>query len=119
MVASQPHHVLEVPFQEEERKKTMKRHHPALFAVAASLALWAASPATAATLNVGLSEDTDTLDPDQGRTFGGRQMFAALCDKLFDLDETAGIVGQLVTDWTVSDDGLTITLKLRPERPLP
>lgn len=93
----------------------MKRHHPALFAVATSLALWAASPATAATLNVGLSEDTDTLDPDQGRTFGGRQMFAALCDKLFDLDETAGIVGQLVTDWTVSDDGLTITLKLRPD----
>ena len=41
-------------------------------------------------------------------------MFAALCDKLFDLDPSGGIVGQLVTDWTVSDDGLEITLKLRP-----
>src|SRR5262249_32630131 len=49
----------------------------------------------------------------QGRTFGGRQIFAALCDKLFDLDENAKVIGQLVTDWTVSEDGLTITLKLR------
>ena len=67
------------------------------------------------TLRIGIGEDTsDTLDPAQGRTFGGRQIFAALCDKLFDLDQNAKVVGQLVTDWKVSDDGLTITLNLRP-----
>ena len=93
----------------------MKRRLSTLLAMSAAVVLSAAAPAFAQTvLNIGLSEDTDTLDPDQGRTFGGRQMFAALCDKLFDLDQNAGIVGQLVTDWTVSDDGLTITLKLRP-----
>lgn len=71
-------------------------------------------PADAETLRIGLAEDTDTLDPAQGRTFGGRQIFAALCDKLFDLDSEAKVVGQLVTDWTTSDDGLTITINLRP-----
>ena len=97
----------------------MKRHLAALLAVSATIGLAGATPALSETLRIGLSEDTDTLDPTQGRTFGGRQMFAALCDKLFDLDPKGGIVGQLVTDWTVSDDGLEITLKLRPGRRLP
>jgi len=92
----------------------MKRHLATLLAMSAATTLLAATPSLAETLRIGISEDTDTLDPTQGRTFGGRQMFAALCDKLFDLDPTGGIVGQLVTDWTVSDDQLEITLKLRP-----
>ena len=94
----------------------MKRHLTVMSALAFSalVATAAAYPAHAETLRIGIGEDTDTLDPDQGRTFGGRQMFAAMCDKLFDLDENANVVGQLVTDWKVSDDGLTITLKLRP-----
>ncbi len=92
----------------------MKQHIAALLAVSATIGLAGATPALSETLRIGLSEDTDTLDPTQGRTFGGRQMFAALCDKLFDLDPQGGIVGQLVTDWTVSDDGLEITLKLQP-----
>jgi hypothetical protein len=50
-------------------------------AVALSVSFGAlSSPAHSATLRIGLGEDTDTLDPAQGRTFGGRQMFAALCD---------------------------------------
>jgi peptide/nickel transport system substrate-binding protein len=81
-------------------------------ALSASLAGWAA-PASSATLRIGIGEDTDTLDPAQGRTFGGRQIFASLCDKLFDLDSNAKIIGQLVTDWTVSESGLIITLNLR------
>ena len=92
----------------------MKRHLAALLAVSAATTLVAATPSLAETLRIGISEDTDTLDPTQGRTFGGRQMFAALCDKLFDLAPDGGIVGQLVTDWTVSDDQLEITLTLRP-----
>jgi peptide/nickel transport system substrate-binding protein len=90
----------------------MRRHLSILSAFVVSLAALSA-PAHAATLRIGLGEDTDTLDPAQGRTFGGRQIFAALCDKLFDLDQNANVVGQLVTDWTVSEDGLTITLNLR------
>ena len=93
----------------------MRRHLSILSGLALSLSLvGVAAPAHSATLRIGIGEDTDTLDPAQGRTFGGRQIFAALCDKLFDLDQNAKVVGQLVTDWKVSDDGLTITLNLRP-----
>jgi len=92
----------------------MKRRHLAALLAVSAAALASATPALSETLRIGISEDTDTLDPTQGRTFGGRQMFAALCDKLFDLSPEGGIVGELVTEWSVSDDGLEITLNLRP-----
>ncbi len=37
------------------------------------------------TLRVGLADDPDMLDPSMARTFTGRIVFAALCDKLFDI----------------------------------
>jgi peptide/nickel transport system substrate-binding protein len=85
-----------------------------VLALAAGLAL-VAGPASSQTLRIGISEDTDTLDPAQGRTFGGRQVFASLCDKLFDIDENTNVVGRLVTSWTVSPDGMNITLNLRKD----
>ena len=39
------------------------------------------------TLRIGLAEDPDVLDPTLARTYVGRIVFAALCDKLFDIDE--------------------------------
>lgn len=65
------------------------------------------------TLRIGLIEDVDTLDPAQGGTLGGRQVFSSLCDKLFDIDQEARVVGRLVSEHQVSEDGLAITLKLR------
>ena len=47
------------------------------------------------TLRIGLAEDPDVLDPTLARTFVGRIVFAALCDKLFDIDEKLNIVPQL------------------------
>ena len=44
-------------------------------------------PPRAQTLRFGLAEDPDVLDPTLARTFVGRIVFAALCDKLFDIDE--------------------------------
>ena len=58
----------------------------ALLAVAAARAC-CRSPPPAQTLRVGLAEDPDVLDPTLARTFVGRIVFAALCDKLFDIDE--------------------------------
>jgi len=78
-----------------------------------ALAAGGAMAQEANSLRIGLIEDADTLDPVQGRSLGGRQVFAALCDKLFDIDENANVVGMLVTGHEVSADGLTITLKLR------
>ena len=72
-----------------------------------------AAPASAQQLRIGTSEDLDTLDPAQGRTLGGRQVFSGLCDKLLDLDENAGIVPRLATSHETSADGLSVTLKLR------
>ncbi|MET0506598.1 MAG: ABC transporter substrate-binding protein [Burkholderiaceae bacterium] len=64
-------------------------------------------------LRVGLAEDPDLLDPTRARTFVGRIVFAALCDKLIDIDEKLGYVPQLATDHQWSDDGKALTLKLR------
>jgi peptide/nickel transport system substrate-binding protein len=44
----------------------------------------------------------------------GRIVFASLCDKLFDIDEKLNIVPQLALSHETSDEGKTVTLKLRP-----
>jgi len=73
-----------------------------------------ASSASAQTLRIGLAEDPDVLDPTLARTFVGRIVFAALCDKLLDITPDLKIVPQLATEWQWSEDGLHLTMKLRP-----
>src|SRR5258705_10257198 len=68
----------------------------------------------AQTLRFGLAEDPDVLDPTLARTFVGRVVFAALCDKLFDIDEKLNIVPQLATSYEWSADSKALTIKLRP-----
>lgn len=87
------------------------RRLPIAFALAAALA---ASPSFAQTLRFGLAEDPDVLDPTLARTFVGRIVFAALCDKLFDIDEKLTIVPQLAESWQWSGDGKALTIKVRP-----
>ncbi|MBV9826783.1 MAG: ABC transporter substrate-binding protein [Alphaproteobacteria bacterium] len=83
-----------------------------LTAIAVAAALSIAS-AQAASLRIGLQEDPDALDPAQGVSFVGREVFAALCDKLVDIDQNQKIVPQLASEWSWSADGLALTLKLR------
>ncbi len=71
------------------------------------------SAAQALTLRIGLAEDPDVLDPTPARTFVGRLVFSALCDKLFDLDEKLNIVPMLATSYEWSADGKALTLHLR------
>jgi peptide/nickel transport system substrate-binding protein len=66
------------------------------------------------TLRIGLAEDPDMLDPSLGRTYVGRIVFAAFCDKLFDIDEKLNIVPQLALSHETSADGKEVTIKLRP-----
>src|ERR1700687_5876682 len=66
------------------------------------------------TLRVGLAEDPDILDPTMARTYVGRIVFAAFCDKLFDIDEKLNIVPQLALSHETSADGKEVTIKLRP-----
>ena len=65
-------------------------------------------------LRVGIGDDPDVLDPTLSRTYTGRIVFASICDKLFDIDETLAIVPQLALGHETSADGKTVTIKLRP-----
>jgi peptide/nickel transport system substrate-binding protein len=72
-------------------------------------------PALAQThLRIGLGDDPDALDPTTSRFYTTRIVFAAMCDKLFDIDEKASIVPQLALSHEASADGKTVTIKLRP-----
>src|SRR6202011_1562696 len=66
------------------------------------------------TLRIGLAEDPDVLDPSIARTYVGRIVFAAVCDKLFDIDEKLNIGPQLALSYETSADGKEMTIKLRP-----
>src|SRR6202166_1872555 len=85
----------------------------ALTAAAILMSLGAAVQAQT-TLRIGLAEDPDILDPTLGRTYVGRIVFSALCDKLFDIDEKLNIVPQLALSHETSADGKEMTIRLRP-----
>ena len=80
-----------------------------IFAIAGLAAL--AAPAFGqTTLRIGLQEDPDALDPHEARTFVGRIVFTALCDKLVDIDTKLEFVPRLATSWSFSEDGKTTDL---------
>jgi peptide/nickel transport system substrate-binding protein len=85
-----------------------------LATIACLVPLLLAAAAHAQTLRIGLAEDPDVLDPTLARTFVGRVVFAALCDKLVDIDDKLNIVPQLATSWQWSPDGRALTMKIRP-----
>ncbi|MGJ5142631.1 ABC transporter substrate-binding protein [Bradyrhizobium oligotrophicum] len=86
-----------------------------LAAVAAVVvASWGPAAQAQTTLRIGLAEDPDVLDPTMARTYVGRIVFAAACDKLFDIDEKLNIVPQLALSQQTSADGKEVTIKLRP-----
>lgn len=72
-----------------------------------------ASAAFAADLRIGLQDDADVLDPHRARTFVGRIVFTSMCDKLFDINEKLEIQPQLAKEWSWSEDGKALTVKLR------
>jgi len=85
-----------------------------LATIAAALLLsLGASVHAQTTLRIGLAEDPDILDPSLARTYVGRIVFAAFCDKLFDIDAKLNIVPQLALSHETSADGKEVTIKLR------
>jgi peptide/nickel transport system substrate-binding protein len=82
--------------------------------LATCLLLIAATSFAQQHLRVGLAEDPDVLDPTLARTFVGRIVFAALCDKLLEIDEKLTIVPQLAQSWEWSADSKALTMKIRP-----
>src|SRR5215208_4149036 len=94
------------------RRPPMSRQVVATLAVTLFLSL---SPGVGAeTLRIGMQADPATLDPAQSASFVDRVALAAVCDKLIDLDAKLSFVPQLATEWSWADDGLALTMKLRP-----
>ena len=66
------------------------------------------------TLVMALSAEPDQLDPTLSRSLYSRYVFHAMCEKLYDVDQSARIVPQLATALpTVSDGGRTVTIPVR------
>src|SRR6476661_11141180 len=85
--------------------------------VLAVLALTLAAAATASAqsvLRIGLNDDPDAIDPAISRAYTGRLVFAAVCDKLFDVTPELKIVPQLATSFEWAADNRSVVLKLRP-----
>jgi peptide/nickel transport system substrate-binding protein len=91
----------------------MRNWRIAVFA-AAFMATFGAVAQAQTTLRIGLAEDPDVLDPTFSRTYVGRIVFSAVCDKLFDIDEKLNIVPQLALSHETAADGKAVTIKLRP-----
>ena len=89
---------------------------PKLLAAALLAAFAFATAAAAAdtkTLRIGLADDPDMLDPTLARTYTGRIVFAAMCDKLVDITPELDIAPQLATEWQWVDENKGLVLKLR------
>ena len=71
------------------------------------------SMAAAADLRIGLNEDPDSLDPAQSRTFVSSLVYESLCDRLFNTNTDMEIIPELATEWSWSEDGMTLTITLR------
>jgi peptide/nickel transport system substrate-binding protein len=92
----------------------MRRVLSAALLVTAALTASVGAASAETALRIGLAEDPDVLDPTLARTYVGRIVFAAICDKLFDIDEKLNIVPQLALSHDIADDGKAVTIKLRP-----
>jgi peptide/nickel transport system substrate-binding protein len=97
-----------------ERERILMRMMRLLAATMALLVSLGAGVQAQTTLRIGIAEDPDILDPSLGRTYVGRIVFSAVCDKLFDIDEKLNIVPQLALSQETSADGKEMTIKLRP-----
>lgn len=91
----------------------MKVRHTLLTAFGGLMLLGSLQVQAESTLRIGLGADPDMLDPHLARTYYGRFVFAAMCDRLVDVDENLKVVPGLATDWKWSEDGKTLTMNLR------
>jgi len=81
-----------------------------------AIALAVSGPVAAqSVLRIGLNDDPDALDPTISRAYVGRLVFAALCDKLFDVTPDLKIVPQLATGYEWAADQRSVVIKLRPD----
>lgn len=74
-----------------------------------SLPIWASE------LRIALQDDPDILDPVLAKTFSGRLVYTAMCDKLIDISRDMDFIPELAQNWKFSEDGKTLTISLRKD----
>ena len=79
-----------------------------LMVVVVTMLLATVSASAQSVLRIGLNDDPDALDPTISRAYVGRLVFAALCDKLFDVTPDLKIVPQLAEAWEWAPDGKSL-----------
>jgi peptide/nickel transport system substrate-binding protein len=92
-----------------------------LAGAALAMIAYAGSPALAATpadtlVQAWAIDDTITLDPAESFELSPAEFLGNAYDMLvrLDIDDTTKVKGGVAESWTVSDDGLTYTFKLKP-----
>ncbi len=83
-------------------------------AMIAVAGLAGSSASAQSVLRIGLNDDPDALDPTISRAYTGRLVFAAVCDKLFDVSPDLKIVPQLATSFEWAADSKSVVIKIRP-----
>jgi len=101
--------------------KMNARFRPLLAGAALSMLAFAGAPAFAATpadtlVLAWAIDDTITLDPAESFELSPAEFLGNAYDMLvrLDTDDTTKVRGGIAESWTVSDDGLTYTFKLKP-----
>lgn len=83
------------------------------FALLLALIPTALSQQEGGTLDVAVVNEPTSLDPITTNNVPSSVIFMQIHDALVTFDENLNIIGQLATDWSVSDDGLSYTFNLR------
>lgn len=66
-------------------------------------------------LHRGLASDPESLDPHKARSTQAADVLRDIGEGLLGYTETGELVAAAAVSWSISDDGLTYTFKLRPE----
>lgn len=83
--------------------------------LAAALAGAGLQATMAQELRIGLQDDPDNLDPAVSFSFVGRHVLSSLCDTLVEIDRGWKLVPRLAVSWETAADGMSATMKLRPD----
>lgn len=91
----------------------MTRRPTTLLMATAAVALFAASPALAESLTVALAAEPSSIDPHFASTGQNQQISLNIFETLVGFSATGGFAPSLATEWSVAEDQLTWTFKLR------
>ena len=73
------------------------------------------SGSSSSTLHRGLNTDPESIDPHRARSVQAAKVLRDIGEGLAAYSANGELVGAAAESWSISDDGLTYTFKIRPE----